>query len=836
MLAKKLKIKTAKKMLLKQKITFSLFLSLLFVSTNLFAQNLTLSGKLVDTLSGEALMYAAISLQKPNTQSFFMGQVSDEKGRFTFSTLQKETFVVKIEYVGYKTKFIEISLENTNNSMDLGAIQLAPLSQLLDGVTVTGQKQTVVATLEKQVFKTEQFEAAKGGTATDVLRNIPSVSVNGEGDITVRGSKGFLILVNGKPSQLDAATLLAQIPANTIDKIEMITAPSAKYDADGKAGIINIVTKKGTNEGISVVTNLQYGFPRIKKYDNLAEPQRYGLDATLSFRKGNWDASFSANYLKNDIAGRREGDVNTTINGIFTQFPSVGERSFKRDNYGLRALVGFKLDSKNNFSSGFYRGGRTQYRRADIFYNNTKTNLLTQSVVAKTPYFNSNLVKKEGIFTVFNLDYSHTFDNAATLSLSGLYENAAIDGYTKNANMNAVNFNDTLQNTLNNGTNPLNAYRFKVDFDKQIGIGKLSAGYQFRTQQQNGDFDYLEKQGNATPFVLNPAYSAKTAIANRIHALYTQYAGQYKKMDFSAGLRYENAYRSFSDNRGTTPNILNLSNLFPSANILFSLNKETKIKVAYSRRVQRSTNNELNPYPEREHSETLEQGDPSIRPEFIGIYELGLIKDFKKGNIYWNLYTQQITNIVNRVNSVFNDTILNRIYTNAGNAQLWGSEAGLTLSPIKNIKIFIGGNIYHLNIEGSLFDRQVAVNSAGWVHSINTNVSWQMAKTTSVQFNLSYLSARNTAQGEDSRFYLPNLSLKKSFLNNKLTTTLQWQNMAFGKMPVNEQRITTYGKNFYTTTNYIQETNIFMLNLSYSFNQSDKKAKLPVSEFGEKEY
>ncbi len=819
-----------------QKITQTLTFFILFCCTKAQAQNITLSGKLVDTLSGEALSYAAISLQQSTTKNLIKGQISDEKGSFSFEKLSKETFIVKVEYVGYRTKLIEISLENTNNTLDLGSIKLAPLSELLDAVTVSGQKQTVVATLEKLVFKTEQFEAAKGGTATDVLRNIPSVSVSAEGDITVRGSKGFLILVNGKPSQLDAATLLAQIPANTIDKIEMITAPSAKYDADGKAGIINIVTKKGTNEGLSIITNAQYGFPRIQKYNNLTEPQRYGIDATLAFRKNQWDASFSANYLKNDIAGRRVGDVNTTLNNIFTQFPSIGERSFKRDNYGVRALVGFNPDKKNAISGGFYRGGRTQYRRADIFYNNTKTNTLTQSIIAKTQYFNPNLVKKQGTFNVFNLDYSHIFANSATVNISGLYENAAIDGYTQNANLNPLNFKDTIQNTLNNGNNPLDAYRFKVDFDKKLGIGKLSAGYQYRTQQQNGSFDYLEKQGNFTPFILNPTYSARTEIYNRIHGLYTQFAGKHKKMDFSAGLRYENAYRSFKDNRNSQPNILKLSNLFPSANMLIDLGKETKAKLAYSRRVQRSTNNELNPYPEREHSETLEQGDPSIRPEFIGIYEIGLIKDFKKGNIYWNAYTQQITNIVNRVNSVFNDTILNRIYTNAGNAQLWGSEVGLTLSPIKNIKVFLGGNVYNLTIQGGLFDNKVAVNSKGWVHSINTNVSWQMAKTMSAQFNLSYLSARNTAQGEDSRFYLPNFSLKKSFLNNKMTSTLQWQNLALGNMAVNEQRITTFGSNFYTTTNYIQETNIFVLNVSYNFNQSDRKAKLPTSEFGEKEY
>jgi ferric enterobactin receptor len=808
----------------------------IFFTFNVLSQNITLSGRLIDTLSAEPLIYASVSLQTQATQALVTGQISDEKGGFRFEPVKKERFIVKIEYVGYKTKYINVSLENANNPLDLGAIKLTPLSKLLDAVTVSGQKQTVVASLEKQVFKTEQFEAAKGGTATDVLRNIPSVSVNAEGEISVRGSKGFLILVNGKPSQLDATTLLAQIPANTIEKIEMITAPSAKYDADGKAGIINIVTKTGTNDGISVITNAQYGFPRIKKYENLTEPQRYGVDATINYRKGKLDASFSANYLKNDIAGQRIGGVNTTIGSIFTQFPSSGERSFKRDNYGIRALVGFQANKTNAFSGGFYYGGRTQFRRADIFYNNTKTNILTNTILARTEYFNPNLVKKQGNFTVFNLDYSHTFDNTAVLSLSGLYEKAVVEGWTKNANLTVNNLKDTIQSTLNNGYNPLDAVRFKVDIEKKMGIGKLSSGYQFRLQQQDGSFDYQEKQGNFTPLILNPLFSADIKVLNRIHALYTQYAGKYKKAEFSAGLRYENAFREFKDNKGSAPNILELSNFFPSANVLVDLGKELKGKAGYSRRVQRSTNNELNPYPEREHSETLEQGDPSIKPEFIGIYELGIVKDFKKGSFYWNAYTQQITNIVNRVNSVYNDTILNRIFTNAGKAQLWGSEAGLTLSPFKKIKIFLGGNVYNLSIKGGLFDNKVAINTKGWVQSLNTNINWQMAKTWSSQFNLSYLSARNTAQGEDSRFFLPNFSLKKTFLKNKLTSTLQWQNIAFGTLATNQQRITTYGSNFYTTTNYIQETNIFLLNLSYSFNPSDKKAKLPASEFGEKEY
>ena len=185
---------------------------------------------------------------------------------------------------------------------------------------------------------------------------------------------------------------------------------------------------------------------------------------------------------------------------------------------------------------------------------------------------------------------------------------------------------------------------------------------------------------------------------------------------------------------------------------------------------------------------------------------------------------------------MYNDTILNRIYTNAGKARLWGSEIGITYSPVKKLKLFAGANVYNLKINGSLFDKSVAVNSQGWVYSVNANFSYQISTTWSTQFNLSYLSARNTAQGEDSRFYQPNFSLKKGFLNSKVNLTVQWQNAAIGKMNVNQQRITTFGKNFYTTTNYIQETNIFLFNLSYNFSQTDKKVKLPNSEFGEREF
>jgi ferric enterobactin receptor len=794
----------------------------------------TIEGLLLDSLTNEPLAFATVKMESKAQTNSLKAEIANDKGTFKFVGVKKDKYLIKVEYVGYKTKIVEVEFDKISESLNLGAISLSPISQLLESLVVNGLKPNVISTLEKQVFKAEQFEVAKGGTATDVLKNIPSVMVNAEGEIMVRGSKGFLVLINGKPSQIDAATLLAQIPANTIEKVEMITAPSAKYDADGKAGIINIITKSGTTNGINAIINTQYGLPRIESYYNFSEPQRYGIDGTISYKKNKWETAVSLNYLKNDIAGRRIGDANTTIDNIMTSFPSEGERSFKRANYGLRAISTYKFSSNDELSGGIYLGEKNQYRTANIYYDNSKTNLLTKEIYNKFQYYNANLVLKSGSFRVYNLDYLHAFNKKSSLSLSGLYEYALLDGYTKNRNLNQQNFGDTLQYTVNNGSNPLNALRLKADYEQTIGTGKLAVGYQFRNQNQKGVFDYQEKAGNFTPLVINPEFSSQIAVNNTIHGIYSQYHGIYKKLEYATGLRYENAYREFRADKNSEKAILKLSNLFPSANLLYNLKSDLRLKLAYSRRVQRSTNNELNPYPEREHSETLEQGDPNIRPEFIGIYEAGVTKDFKKASFFWNVYAQQITDIVNRVNSVYNDSILNRVYTNAGKAQLFGTESNVTYSPTKKLKFYLGANLYNLRINGTLFDNSVAVNTRGWVYSVNTNFNYQITPTFNTQFNLSYLSARNTAQGEDSRFYQPNFTLKKTL--DKFILSLLWQNASIGKMNVNQQRITTFGKDFYTTTNYIQEVNIFMFNLSYNFSQNPKKMKLPNSEFGEKEF
>ncbi|MBE9463255.1 TonB-dependent receptor domain-containing protein [Dyadobacter subterraneus] len=813
-------------------------LTFLFISmVSIRAQSsFTISGSVADRLTGQPLAFCSIAIYKSQDSTLVAGVLTDENGIYKIGNVDLGRYYMQAKYIGYSKIVLALpDLADGQTQLNLPAIAMEPDPRTLSALNVTAQRQTVENKIDRQVYRADKFLSSQGGTAIDVLKNTPSVTVNSEGDITLRGSSGFLVLLNGKPVQADPSAILNQIPANTIENIEVITSPSARFDPDGKAGIINITTRTVAAGSRSLSANSQAGLPALYRYGNLHSPQRYGADATFNVRSSHWDFNLSGNYLRNDIAGRRIGDVNTTINDVFTSFPSTGERSFVRYNYTVRSAVSFTPNAQNVFSAGFYRGYRKQSRRADLVYNNIKTDLASGEVLGRITYFNSNLARKSGGVTLGNLDYTHTFTNKSFAVVSGLFEQGNMVGLTTNVNLDEPDRHNILQSTRNPSTNPLRAFRLRADYTLAIGKGKFETGYQYRNQVQKGNFQYLDLDLESGLFILVPEFSSSTKVINHIHAVYGQYSAKTGKFDYVGGLHYEYAARAFTAGSQNTRN-LNLSNLFPTLNLQYQVSKSFRVKAGYSRRVQRSTNNELNPFPEREHSETLESGDPNILPEFIDLTEVGGVKDFQKGSVYATLYNQRIKNVVNRVNSVYNDTILNRIYTNAGLATSWGIEAGTTLNLTKWWQFYGGGNVYNYKIKGSLFNNKVDVNTSSLAYSVNANTTFKFSAGFQLQLAVNYLSKRVTAQGEDSRFITPGASAKKTFLKGRLAATLQWQNIDLGLFGSNKQRITTFGKDFFTTTNYIQETDIFLINLSYNLNQTSKKAKLPSSEFGEKEF
>jgi ferric enterobactin receptor len=638
---------------------------ILFISLSTLAQNTAVKGKITDAKTQFPVEYASIALFKNADSTPVAGQMTGADGTFAFAGLPNGSYYLKIVFIGYETRFLK-DIIVAATTINLGNILLNPSAKMLSEVAVSGQKVNTLNKINKQSYKAGQFESAKGGSAIDVLKNLPSVAVNSEGDISIRGSGGFMVLINGKPVQADAQTVLTQLPANIIDNIELITAPSAKYDPDGRGGIINIITKTGTADGLTLTTNAQGGLPSTTDYGNQKKPTRFGGDATINYKKGKWDFSVGGNYTRNDNEGYREGEAYTKnfTNNTITRFPSNGERSFDRYSYAGRLSVSYTADVNNVISGGFYSGKRYQARLADLLYHNTTLNQATGMLIKSTTYFNSNLQTKEGTFNLGNVDYTHTFTDKSSLTAGLQYEHDNLHGATLNRNLKYPNTADTIQYVSNPYKRPISAYRFKLDHSINIGKGKLESGYQFRHDNQDGTFDYFVTPVTSQPDIAK--FRGSTHAVNEINSVYSQYSGKMGQLDYVAGLRYEYASRTVNLSYDPNPHILNLSNLFPSASLLYHINPAWNLKAGYSKRVQRTSNLELNPIPEREHSETLEEGDPDLLPEFVNLAELGINHIFNKGTFFSTLYYQHIQNPIQRLNSVYADTILNRVYTMRG--------------------------------------------------------------------------------------------------------------------------------------------------------------------------
>ncbi|WP_297335226.1 TonB-dependent receptor [Algoriphagus sp.] len=816
---------------------FILIILVYFFSISLKGQGI--KGEVGEVGSEVPLEFASIALFDQADSSLVDGTITDRNGVFEILNIKEGPYFLRITFIGYKTKEISDLQLHGGSLLDIGFIFLEPDQKVLDGVEVQGQQITSDFRLDKQSYSAESFESARGGTASDLLQNLPGITMTPESGLTIRGSSGFVVMINGKPVQSDPLMILSQLPANSIEKVEWISSPSAKYDSEGKGGMINITTKKGATDGLFVQFNGRLGVPSIENYDNKAQPKRFGGDFNLYYVAGKWDFSLGASYQRNDQSGRRVGEVFTVDGDTTTFFPSEGERSFDEKNYSGRFTVGFNPNEANSFSLGFYGGVRDRLRTADIVYFDNHA-IVGADRIYTMQYFNANDQNRRGDFALGSLDYTRNFGNGASLTASILLEYTLLGGPTINWNLGFPDTDLVYQNELNTNNNPLNGFRVNMDYHfKPSKIGQFQAGYQLRSLDHRGDFVYERQNLETGIFELLPEFSSEVNLNRDIHAGYVQLDGKKQKWNYGLGIRTEFMNRNLrlKDKAGTLDSLYPYDFIRPflSGNLAFQMNEGLQIKANFTQRVERTTTFKMNPFPEREHSETLEQGDPNLLPEFINLVDLGVIKNWEDNSFYLTAYHSRIKNLVNRVNTVYTDTILNRIYSNVGTAKSFGFDSGLEIYPASWWKLFAGLNAYQYSISGS-FDKQ-PIQTKTWVFSSNFTSTFTLPKNWVIQTNLNYLSARVTAQGEDGRFYSPNLSVKRSWMEGKLTATVLWQHMDLGLLRSNEQRITTFRpQDFFTTTNYIYEVDRIILNLTYSINGGKNRAKFVKSEFGEQEF
>ena len=811
---------------------FFTLLCLLVLVLTVHAQKALLSGTVRDSITHSPISFASISILDASGQ-VVDGVEADSVGSFLFSNLKKGKYTLAVRFIGYGSKNIVVDFDGRSR-IDLPGIALVARGQRLDEVAIIGQRVAQQHTGDRQRYRADQYNNAVGGTALDVIKNLPSAAIDVNGNISMRGNAGVIVLINGKPSFLDPVTVLSQIAANDVTEVEYITSPSAQFDPDGKGGMINIKTKKATTDGFAWILNLQGGLPSIDNYNNHMSQKRFGGDVSFQFKKNRLELNGSANYLRNDNAGFRAGDVYTIIGDRQTFFPSQGERSFDKYNFGVRLNGSYELSKKQQISLGVLASRKFQDRLADIYYTNQTVQPSTGRELSATNYFNSNLQNKQGEFYLIDFNYQYRLNAAHVLQIGAIYEYARIYGSTKNANI--EHGTDTVQWTNNNYTNPLHGLRLSIQHNWKLPHGELLSGYQLRRDRQKGDFDYFATMQGSRVLQLVPAFTGRLNADNMVHGLFSQYDHKLKRIQLSIGLRYEYYQRDVLLVNTAEKYPYAVHQLYPTFNLMHDLGKSWSWKFAAARRIQRNNNFELNPIPEREHSETLEQGDPKLLPEFTMNLETGILKKLKAGSLFMNAYYQHSKNPIQRVNSVYADTVLNRVFTNADYANRWGTEIGGEGKPFSWLKVNGGFNLYRYKISGQVLTYPETRTNSDWVYSLNAGLQADLLKNWSTGLQVNYLSEKPTVQGKDSRFLAPHFNLSKIFLNGAIKAQVQWQFIELGKWGVNEQRITTASHDFYTTTNYIYEKNILMLNLSFNVHKLNQSTKLPKSEFGEKEF
>ena len=689
--------------------------------------NAKLTGVIVDSTTSKPVEFASIALIDTKTKKPIDGAVADDKGKFTLTKLPQGDFQLLISFVGYRNKTVSSVKLDRKGDVNLGTIKLAADVRTLKEVEVVGQASLVEEKVDRLVYNADKDITAKGGDATDVMRKVPLLSVDLDGNVSLRGSSNVRVLINNKPSTIVASSVadaLKQIPADMIKTVEVITSPSAKYDAEGSAGIINIVTKKTTLQGFTL--NLDTGVGN--RGANL------GLNGNL--RTGKMGFSLSgfgrANY---NIIGTFANNQQTVgTNGITTTTQTADTR-----NHGIfgQYTLGWDYDisKTSSITASLRYGARNNYVNQDNFLTRT---------VSPTSYFPSlnarNVLTKDLSGTVdANIDYTRTFAKPQQeLSVSAQYSrNNRNNDFTADI-LNTTDFSTILarQQNLNNSYNQ----ETTVQGDYQTPIAKnqmIEFGGKGIFRQVESAFSYNAAVGTAA-LTTDPTRSANTLNYDQnIGAGYVSYTLTTKnKYTIKAGTRYEHTTinANYSQNQpgeqgglaGKDLGIPSYSNLVPSINISKSLKGGKTVKLAYNRRLQRPGIQFLNPNVNTSNPTNITQGNPLLSPELTDNFELSSSAYIK--SIYLNvaLFARQTNNSITSVRDTVtastgqvNNPALNQVirttYLNIGKESAYGANVFGNATLFSKWQVGGGFDVYYAYLTNNSSTYIYNATNSGWV-------------------------------------------------------------------------------------------------------------------------
>jgi outer membrane receptor protein involved in Fe transport len=783
---------------------FSAYLG--FAQGNSQIQKIKITGRVVEKISQQPLEYATITLINPKNPKAIAGGITNAKGVFEVIT-NAGIYDVSLEFISFKPS--KIKQQNFQTSTNLGTIALEEDASQLNEVVIRSEKTTVEIKLDKKVYNVGKDLLVRGGTVSDVLDNIPSVSVAADGTISLRGNDNVRILIDGKPSNaINIAEALKQFPADAIEKVEVVTNPSARYDSEGGGGLLNIILKKGKNKGLNGTV-----------IGSTGSPKNYGLSTNLNYKSDNFNLFTNTGY--NYRTNPSKSITNTEYlnsNGSTRGYIDEQRKSNRlREGYNTSFGADWFLNANTTWTNAFNLRQNNGNNPETVNYFNYDANNQFLSTNSRFNY-----QKSDGRNAEYTTNFTKKFKREGhKLTIDGAFSN------------DYDNDNSTISSTILEKTSSAQKQkRNTIQTDYVLPFGKASQfemGYKgdFNTLYTDYKVGSLDLSGNYTP---NNQYTNILDYKENINAFYSQLGTKINKFSFLFGLRWEDSKIEVNQLVTNDFNTKKYDNFFPSAFFTYEINDKSSTSLSYSRRVSRPRGRMINPFSNYSSNINIFKGNPDLNPAFTDALDFGFLKRWEKLTFNTSIYTNKTTNtfqFVRRENGDFVDgtPVILSTPINLATEFRNGFEFTLNYSPFKwwklnsNFNFFnvdTKGNYTYTNSQNVVLTQNFDNNNNSWFTRLSSKVS--LPYKIDWQSNVTYNGAQKNAQGRVLANLSANLGFSKDVLKDKGTFALNVQDVFNSRKRIFETSIPRV-MNSYSELQWMSR----QINFSFTYRFNKKK-------------
>lgn len=771
-----------------------------------------------DSKTGQPVAYATTALYKVGTEINIAGAVADAEGRFYIVGFGIGEYELKISFIGFETfSKTGIFITSSEGDYNLGEISMNDEGVALQDLTVQGQRDLIEERVDRTIYKAENDKTTAGGDATDVLRRVPMLSVDLEGNVSMRGSGNILVLIDNRPSAIAASSIadaLRQIPAEEIKAVEVITSPSARFDAEGTSGVINIVTKKNNLQGMTLNVNSGVGL----RGSNL------GLNG--SARKGKFGFSLGG-YGRSgyNILGRFENEqllVNPSgvSNSILQSADTERDNLSGRYNFGMDYAI-----DKFNFVTGAVNFG---LRNSNNYQNNFLSQNFANGILIRSALRQTDTKDRSNSIDV-SLNYTKTFEKKGK-------EFSVLTLYSLNNRENSfVNtlYNEDLE-TINSrlkNDNPSRNEEFTIQLDFVNPVGPkgnqiLEYGAKNILRKAYSEFAYFEASGATGEYVINPnpTFNNEFNYNQNVTAGYVSFTTTFlKNYTLKPGVRYEYTAITADFKTELTAIIPSYGTIVPSLNLSRKLTNGNMIKAAYNRRIQRPSLRFLNPNIEASNPLQTSQGNPLLDPELTDNYELGYSTFVKGTTMNFTGFFRNTTGSIQAIRNVSEGGIISTTFENIGQEQAVGLSIFTNISINNKFSLNGGVDTYYAMLDNNLTDPMFAASNTGFVISGRMFGNYTLPKNWQAQLFTFARGNQVQLQGTSGGFAAYGLSMNKQFKEKRGSVGFGAENFLAKEFVIRNETI---------TPTIIQNSTSALRNMNFKVNFSYRIGKLSMDQGG----